>query len=117
MTIEESTIRNIEDFVNQRSYVIVNKVVNTEEGESIVKELLNVSSIPTKDMVNTIEQQNGKLVGVIQSLLGKVTNLEAKIKELEEKCNKQPESVTVDNSDISRQLEEMERKLNANILE
>lgn len=114
MKIEETNIRNIKDLNNAESYIILNTVNNGK----VDKELLNVSSIADKSDILVLEEQNTKLVNVIQSIVGKLNTLEQKIEELSKSIEELSKPKEIQPSDgISNILMDIQRKLNDNILE
>lgn len=104
-------IRNVEELNESEAYILINSVFKNEENEEvIVKELLNVNSISPKQDLISLEQQNTKLVGIIQSMLKRLTDIEQRLSNINTSKEEQP-------SDIMQILESIQEKLDSNILE
>lgn len=84
MKIEESTIRDVKDLNGLESYILLNTVHKNENEEEVIeKELLNAPSIASKTDLITLEEQNRKLVELIQNFVQKINEQDKRISELE----------------------------------
>lgn len=115
MKLNKTTVLDAKELTD-KTYIIVNKL--NEENQELEKMVLDGSTVASKAYVQALEEQNTKMVGIIQTIVKNISVLESKINQLIKVNNESEEkqSPKEDNT-INEKLNIIISKLNDNILE
>ena len=110
MKLNDVEIKKVNE-VPEKSYIIANSV----DGENLKKTIIDVSSIPSKEYVQSLEEQNNKLINIIQTIIKNIGVLETKINDLSKAKVEAPKETK--DATIDEKLNIIISKLHENILE